>query len=207
MVGGPSGFDDDLDAFVADWEAAERDAAKVVREALVELRGMPAPEGALGAAADQARAGLGRWPLDWPPRAAGFGARTPQDDGELLLDLIGATISPREATGLPSDDEASIASLELGDWAGTIIETVRAGPGAAADPEALVEAIDACPEIDGPPIDPAELSAYLLPFELVSPVWQAAGVLDDRRRLTELGAWLLPRALTRAWGVEFDTDR
>lgn len=205
MAGEPFGFDDDddIDAFVAEWEAAERDAAAVVREALGELRGAPAPEAALSAAADQARAGLGRWPLDWPARAAGFGARPPLDDAELLLALVAATISPREPTGLPPEEEASIASLELGDWAGAIIGTVRTGPGAAADPEALVEAIDACAEIDGPPIDPADLSAYLLPFELVSPVWQAVGVLDDRRRLTELGAWLLPRALTRAWGVEF----
>jgi hypothetical protein len=32
----------------------------------------------------------------------------------------------------------------------------------------------------------------------------ALGVLDEDERLTRLGAWVLPRALARAWGSRFD---
>jgi hypothetical protein len=68
-----------------------------------------------------------------------------------------------------------------------------------------VEAIEACPEIEGPPSDPGETAVTDAAFELVGLAWEAAGVLDDRRTLTRLGAWVLPRALTRAWGVDFDS--
>jgi hypothetical protein len=70
-----------------------------------------------------------------------------------------------------------------------------------------VAAIEACPEIEGPAGDPGEAAVAETAFELVGFAWQAAGVLDDKRRLTTLGAWLLPRALTRAWGVDFDSSR
>ncbi len=59
MAEDPYGLDDDIDAFVAECEAAEPDAAAVVREALAYARGAPAPHGALPATADQARTGPG----------------------------------------------------------------------------------------------------------------------------------------------------
>lgn len=88
-----------------------------------------------------------------------------------------------------------------------MIELCRRGAGASAHPSVLVEAIDECPEIEGPPGDPDEAVVVETAFELVGFAWQAVGVLDDRRGLTSAGAWLLPRALTRAWGVDFDSSK
>ena len=33
---------------------------------------------------------------------------------------------------------------------------------------------------------------------------RALGLVDDDDRLTDLGAWALPRGLARAWGADFD---
>jgi hypothetical protein len=140
-------------------------------------------------------------------KAAGLEAEPPSDDAELLLRVLAATISPEEETGLEPEDEASIVALEHGDWAGAVIELCRRGPGASADPSALVEAIEECPEIEGPSSDPGEAVVAETAFELVGFAWHAAGVLDDARALTPAGAWLLPRALTRAWGVDFDSSQ
>jgi Plasmid pRiA4b ORF-3-like protein len=198
---------DDDDAWLREWEAAERGAAEVVIEALSRARRAELPAGALAAAAAQLRAGLStdQYPYSWMGKAAGLDAPYPSDDAELLLDVLAATISPEEETGLDSEDEASIMALELGDWAGAVIELCRRGPGASAEPRSLVEAIEACEEIVGPPSDPSEAVVAETAFELVGFAWQAAGVLDDRRGLTAAGAWLLPRALTRAWGVDFES--
>jgi hypothetical protein len=80
---------------------------------------------------------------------------------------------------------------------------VREGVGADASPEALLGYIDACPEIEGA-INPDEAPLLEMAFELVLPAWEAAGAVDDSRRLTALGRWGLPRALAWAWGHRFD---
>jgi hypothetical protein len=84
-------------------------------------------------------------------------------------------------------------------WVGAVVGLVRGGVGASADPAALVAAIDACPEVDGT-VDPDDADLVELAFEVVVPSWEAVGAVDADRRLTELGAWGLPRALARAWG-------
>jgi hypothetical protein len=200
---------EDEDAWLERSEAADSQAAAVVVGALSERRGAGAPAGAMAAAAAQLRAGIGAngYPYSWMRRAAGLEGELPADDTALLLSVLAATISPREETGLEPGEEASIVALEHGDWAGAVIELVRSGPGASADPAALVQAIDDCPEIEGPPDDPDEISVADAAFELVGLAWEAAGALDDQRTLTPLGAWTLPRALTRAWGVDFDTGQ
>jgi hypothetical protein len=201
--------DEDEEAWLAEWEAADRQAAEVVIAALPQARRAEMPKGAVTAAAGQLRAGLSanQYPYSWMGKAAGLEAESPSHDAELLLRVLAATISPEEETGLEPEDEASIAALEHGDWAGAVIELCRRGPGASADPSVLVEAIEECPEIEGPPSDSGEAVVAETAFELVGFAWQAAGVLDDRRGLTSAGAWLLPRALTRAWGVDFDSSQ
>jgi hypothetical protein len=180
-----------------------------VIRALAPVRQAEAPEGAVKAAAGQLRAGLSanQYPYSWMGEAAGVDAQAPPDDRELLLQVVAATISPEQGTGLDPADEASIVSLEHGDWAGAVIELCRRGPGANANPTALVEAIEVCEEIEGPPSDAGDALVAESAFELVGFAWQAAGLLDDRRTLTPAGAWVLPRALTRAWGVDFDSGQ
>jgi hypothetical protein len=199
--------DDDQDGWLEGWEAADRQAAGVVVSALSGQRGDPVPAGALAAAAAQLRAGLstGEYPYSWMRSAAGLGRDFPTDDAELMLRIVAATISPQEDTGLEPGEEASIVALEHGDWAGAVIELARHGPGASADPAVLVEASEACPEIEGPPSDPGETAVTDVAFELLGLAWEAAGILDDEHTLTPLGAWVLPRALTWAWGMDFDS--
>jgi hypothetical protein len=70
-----------------------------------------------------------------------------------------------------------------------------------------VQAIERCPEIEGREYDPDEAGVAELAFELVGFAWEALTVLDQSRRLTPIGAWALPRALTQSWGVDFDSGQ
>ena len=86
-----------------------------------------------------------------------------------------ATISPEEITGLHTEEEATLVSLQHADWLGAILGVVRAGAGSDASPVSLVEAVRTCPEIE-----------------------------DADDRLTPPGGWVLPRVLARAWHGDFD---
>ncbi len=118
---------------------------------------------------------------------------------------MGALISPREDPGLDAEEEAAIIALEPADWVGAIIGVVREGEGANVSPEALVGYIDDCPEVEGV-VDPDEAPLVEMAFELILPGWEAAGAVDENRRLTSLGRWGLPRALAWAWAWDHDFD-
>ena len=200
--------EEELERELAAWDALDRDATALLRRALAGERGRPAPH-ALAAVADQLRAGLsnGGYPFDWVSSAAGFGDHPPGGDAELVLHAVAATISPAEETGLDPEEEASIGTMEHADWLGAVITSVRAGPGSDASPAALVHGIETCPEVeldDG--LDPDDLLLIEHGFELSTFPWSLVGVLDEDRRLTEAGAWILPRALARAWGGDFDSE-
>ena len=73
----PQGFDigdRELDQLIADWEAVDRQAARVLREALGEYLGLPIPDGDPDAISSRMRDGLaaGVYPFDWIGRAAGL---------------------------------------------------------------------------------------------------------------------------------------
>lgn len=197
---------DDEEEFLAAWDAAEAAAVDVLRRALPELIDTDPPAGALQAASDRLRSGMRArsWPYEHMWHAAGWKpTKLPKDDLELWLGAAGGLISPREETGLGSEEEASIMALEHADWLGAVVGLVRAGTGASADPQALVGYINECPDVDGA-VDPDEESLVETAFELVLPAWEAAGAVDARRRLTALGRWGLPRALAWAWNGNFD---
>lgn len=200
--------DEELDAWIEADEAADRDAADLLRRALAAERGAAPPQDELSAAARRLRAGLdqGGHPYDWIRSGAGFVGPPPSDDAELVLESLLATMVPRGETGLHPEEESLIVSMERADWLGAIVELVRAGPGARARPEDLVRAIAECPEVVvAGDWDPDDDTLTETTFELVSWPWHVAGALDEDRRLTALGAWALPRALARAWGADFDT--
>jgi hypothetical protein len=196
--------EEDDERFLEEWREAERHAAAVVREALAQERGKPPPAG-ICEVAERVRAGIdaGSYPLTWVARAAGFDDALPEDPVELLLTCTAATISPAEETGLDPEEESMLFSLELADWAGAVIELVREGVGARARPRDLVAAIGRCPEIEGatPGEDLGLLEAAMSTAQLA---WVALGLIDHDERLTGAGAWVLPRAQTRAWGTDFD---
>jgi hypothetical protein len=196
--------------WLEEWDEAERDALEVLRSALDSYRGQPAPENQLSAAASAVRERLhgDGGSLEWVGQAAGLGDDpVPDDDAELLIRLASATISPEEETGLEVEEESILLSLELGDWLGAIISVVRGGPGANAGPDALVDGIRNCPEVvletDLDVDDESHLNAA---FWIVAVPWELLGIVDRDHRLTELGEWVLPRALARAWNGDFDRE-
>lgn len=210
----PQGFaidDRELDQFIADWEAVDRQAARVLREALGEHRGESIPDGEPDAVSSRIREGLaaGVYPFDWIGRAAGLDREPPPDDAkELLLRCVAATISPREETGLDPEEEAMLSSIEHADWIGAIVSAVRAGPGADASTRALVTGIAACREVEpGPSGDSDDDVAFLeAAFSVLAVPWLVLGMIDREERLTALGVWALPRSLARAWGSDFDAE-
>jgi hypothetical protein len=203
-------FDDELEQeWLAEWEQVDRDAVDLLRGALSDHRGAP-PPAELGAAAAAVRAGLAddRHSLIWVRNAAGFESeQPPHDDAELLISCTAATISPREETGLDVEEEALLLSLDHADWLGAIVSLVRAGPGADASPDSLVDGIRNCPEVDlESEIDIHDASTLDAAFWMIVVPWHLLGLTDRDERLTPLGAWVLPRALARAWQGDFDQE-
>ncbi len=200
--------DEELEEFLAAIEEAEKEAASLVVRALPELRETEPPAGELAACSEQLRAGLisGEWPYEYILNAAGWEKdELPAEDKELWLGAAGALISPYEEMGMDSEEEAVVMALELADWLGAVVGLVRAGVGASASPETLVGYINECPEVDGK-IEDEDASVVETAFEMVLPTWEAAGAIDQQRRLTALGKWGLPRALVCAWGGDFEDE-
>lgn len=204
------GFDEELEEqWLAEWDEAERDAVEVLCNALPTYRGQPPPS-QLSDVASAVRSRLREdgHPLEWVRRAAGP-ADDPacEDDAELLIRLAAATISPREETGLDVEEESLLLSLEHAAWLGAIISVVRDGPGTNASPDALVDGIRNTPElVHESDLDLDEESHLEAAFWIVALPWQVLGLIDPDQRLTEIGAWILPRALARAWGGDFDRE-
>ena len=138
--------DEDEEAFLAAWDAADRAAAQLLREALPEATGATAPEAELNWAVQRRRRELvvGSWPYSYFDPACEWKGQPPLDDHELYLAAAAATISPSGDPGWPAEDQAAVMSLEHVDWAGAAIGLVRAGVGAPADPGALIRFIADC---------------------------------------------------------------
>lgn len=203
-------FEDDLDddALLAQWDEVDRQAVELLRTALAEHRGKPPPADQLAEAAAAVRSRLpeDRHPLDWVRQAADL-SEDPASltDDELLVRLTAATISPEHETGLDIEEEAMLVSLQHADWLAPIICAVRNGPGADASPRALVEGVRNCPEVESD-IDIDDESHLDAAFWIVAVPWEVLGLTDRDQQLTELGVWVLPRALARAWSGDFDHD-
>lgn len=186
------------------WAAAKLRAAGSLRRLLADRRGEPAPAGSLARAhARLAEAAAGGDPVVGRVlAAAGVGeADLDGEDAEVLVELVAATIREAEPDPSRDDEDAAGVGIEHPEWSAIVGRVVVDGPG--ADASATTLATRAAELGTGPPLrdEPAGLARAL---ERVLPVWQAAGVVDDEHRLTELGAWLLPRAVCRAWGTDFD---
>lgn len=206
-------FEDD-EEFLAAWAAAESAAAAVIREALADFRGEEAPAEPIQAAAQRLRQALstGDENAGWMLRAAAIDATRDATSGDgaadagMLVEAVAGTVSMVDESGLEVPEEAAVLSLELADWAGAVIGLCRRGVGASAEPDDLVDYIDECPEIEGPPLGTDAVQVEMA-FEIVLPAWEAAGVVDRERRLTAAGRWILPRAVCLAWESDFDAPR
>jgi Plasmid pRiA4b ORF-3-like protein len=191
--------DEDDAAFVAAEEEARANAWQVVSAAVEGLRRpVEREELARTARALRHHAGEERFPYDLLWAAADLD-ELPVDDERLWITLAAAVVEPRGELPIQPDVEAAWTALEPADWAGAVIEVVRAGVGQRCEPEDLVALVAESPDIEGPPLTPDDIEMLELAFTPVLALWRVLGAVDDRHRLTSLGRWGLPEALRAAW--------
>ena len=117
------------------------------------------------------------------------------DDVTLLCAVATAWFEPTsEPSTVDDDDLADASAVDHTDLLRVVTSLVRQGPGAVATAERLAQLLDS----------PEDFALLLRVFERHVTTWQAIGAVDSARRLTPLGQWLLPRALARRWGGDFD---
>lgn len=124
-----------------------------------------------------------------PPELAGDLERFAREVAEL--------VSPPAWRHLPRADRRAVHSLESADWLGAVIESVREGVGAPMSGEQLVSRVNRCPEVTTT-IPASEREWFAWAWELVADRLDQLGVVAHGR-LTELGWWVLPRAMSLAW--------
>ena len=201
-------FDFDEEEFLAEWAEAEEQAAEAVRIGIAELD-VPVPtyeELTAAAASIRAAARDDDYAIGWAVRAAGFehlDELDEVDDEGLVVEVLAAPISMVEDPEIDAEDAATVMALQLADWVAAVLGLVRGGPGAPADPEAVVELIADSPDVDGE-LDTEDVPLLEQAFHLVLPVWRGAGIVDRDDQLTTVGAWALPRAAVLAWSEDLD---
>jgi hypothetical protein len=202
------------------WDAAERYAVRLLREALPEAQAVPAPVEELTAAVARFRSSARKWPYKQLARAA-WGQRPRRrscaGDTDLWLDAAGAMATMRRHIRFDSPSLEPVTLLRPADWAGAVIGMVRSGVNTIATAQDLLRYARQCPEIMSTtePVD--EAAAYdpftggavddeslCRGFEAALLLWQAIGAVSEQQWLTRLGWWGLPRALARAWNGDFD---
>jgi hypothetical protein len=196
------GWEDAAEDEEQDWEDAESASWAVVSRALAGEQAQPDEE-ALRAAVAALRGEGDGWEHEvlWAAAELDPGSADP-DDEETWVALAAAVVQPSPDVPVDAEAAAAWAALEPADWAGAVIELVRSGPGTSAEPDALLELIARCPEVEGEDLTEEDEAVILDGLDLVVALWGALGAVDDERRLTPLGRWGLPRALERAWTGE-----
>jgi hypothetical protein len=205
-------------------EQAVADALQRLREGLVRFQGEAPPAREIHAATITLRANLASEEYPFPRLARAFACSggTPGEDIELLIRAVAATVAPlrescevdpgvacaeAETEAQDSDQQDEDAEddlpldmdteeLDLEDWLALATAVVSEGSGAWLDPERLVQAAG---------LDPGSDDGWIKEGALVRALslWEDLGMLDGGR-VTQVGRWVLPRALARAWEGDFD---
>lgn len=194
--------DEDLEEFLAEWDEADRQAARVLHNALPHLQSDPVPEPAVQEAATRLREGMsaGRWPYAYFVEGCGWHEVRPHNDVQLWREAAAATISPPNDPGTPIEEQSAVFALEHADWLGMVLGLVRRGTGARCSGELAATDIMDCPEVEHESEDPDAYDSVLgMAVTTLTALWQAIDILDDNERLTELGRWGLPLALYDVW--------
>jgi hypothetical protein len=190
----------DEEAFLDAWDAADHEAAVLLRSECAEVLAEPAPHPDLALAAGALRRGVEPQQAAYPRVAPAH--ETPQppdlDDEELWLTAAEATISLELYPGMDVEDLSAVAALQHADWYGMVAGLVRRGTGASFDEDSVRRDIDALTDVADDFVDDGGVLVGHA-VALLAPLWEALGILDDDERLTPLGRWGLPRALVRNW--------
>ena len=186
-----------------DTAEAEGDATAVemLRAALHRQLALPQPVSSVreGAATLRAKLSAANVPdLDALLDDIGLGDPALLDDATLLARLAGTFVVPGSLAMFSPIEREAVRGIEWADWLGAVIPLVRGGVGAAADPLELVRNINRCPEVTTT-VPKRDVPLVADAFARVLHAWELTGVIDADGRLTELGAWIAPRALLDAW--------
>ncbi|CAI9417680.1 SEC-C domain-containing protein [Nocardioides sp. T2.26MG-1] len=191
-----AGFDED--AFLAEWEEVDRQAADVLQSAVPDVFAGEPPMEDVARAAERIRAAVATQTDEGRYFSNACGWDTPPDlDLALWLQAAGSTISPWDDPGTDPELQASVLAMEHADWLAMIVGLVRRGVGSELDAGQVVDDLAAMPEIETDELP--EEGDFRLVVEVLAPLWQALGAVDADRRLTALGWWGLPRALHLVW--------
>ncbi len=193
--------DEDDEELLAAWAETDLLAAGLLRTMCADLLEEPPPLIELAEEAAALRRGVdaSQWNVQYFDVACGWRGAPPADDEQAWLQALASTISPSEDPGTPAEEQAAVFSLQHADWLGAVVGLVRRGVGAEFDAELWSTDITALPEIEDETDAPDDADSFVIPVEVLAPLWQALGVLDEGRRLTPLGRWGLPRALLSTW--------
>lgn len=194
--------EEDLDALMDAWDEADAQAAGVLQEACAREMALAPPRREVERAAAELRAGVaaGNWPWNYFVHACGWPDGIPDDDVQAWLGAVAASISPPDDPQTDIELQSAVEALLHADWLGLVAGLVRRGIGAVFSAEAALRDIESMPEIESESADADdELPVFATAVEVLAPLWEALGVLDEQRRLTALGRWGLPHGLLVTW--------
>jgi hypothetical protein len=202
-------FDDlDEDEFLAAWDEVDRQAAEILAEACEGLLAEPPPADLIAPAVRELREGAqaGRWPYEYFVAACGWDVGLPDhSDVAIWLEAASSTISPRNDPGTDSELQSAVMALQHADWLAIAAGSARRGVGARLDADSVTSDLMAMPEIEGTSDDPeGDWSVLAMALTTLLPLWHALGIVDADERLTVLGRWGLPQALSIVWGGSDD---
>ena len=189
----------DEPSLTATWSTLDREGVEALQRILAEKRSVHAPA-SIGAVALALRAS---WTSVAGPAlvAALLGDLDPSQlsDSGLLILAASSVVDPAwTAEGdLDPDDLVSIGALDTADWLQIVVNGCKRGAGQYFMAEDFLDWIE--DEVVTDDLEAVERGLAWLDL-----IWRSIGLIDEEDRLTEVGEWVLPRALCHAWGASFD---
>jgi hypothetical protein len=176
----------------------DQESSEAIRRIFAEKRSVPAPP-SLGAAAGALRAA---WvnPVEPAPIAVLLDIDVSQvsDVGLLILAAASVVESSRTGSGQADvDDLVAISALGTADWLQIVVNGVKRGAGQYFTADDFLDWIEDDVSTD-------DLPAIEHGLAWLDSLWRSIGLIDSEDRLTEVGEWVLPRALCHTWGSSFD---
>jgi hypothetical protein len=180
------------------WSVLDRESVEAMHRILAEKRSVRAPSSIAFAAATLRAA----WANDDEPApiASLLDVDISQlsDTGLLILAAASVVESSRTGAGDASvDDLVAISALDTADWLQIVVNGVKRGAGQYFTADDFLDWIEDDVASD-------DLEAVEQGLAWLDALWRSIGLIDSEDRLTEVGEWVLPRALCHAWGASFD---
>ncbi|MEM9465375.1 MAG: hypothetical protein AAGA90_08365 [Actinomycetota bacterium] len=119
------------------------------------------------------------------------------EDLTVVLAALAAVVAPASLVPLAPDARRAVLELEFADWLGAVLGLARAGADTSADPMALVDHVNRCPEVTTD-IAKTDRARVAWAFAVATEPWEALGIVADGR-VTAFGAAILPMVLLDAW--------